>query len=199
MIEADIERILACVIFLIAFFLIYYKKNKLCEEKLIQTKEDNFNQEKEIRSLEKSNNELEKNNEENQSKINSLILENFKLRRKANDEMFSDEILKLFADDKSNKIEYRMCDYNAKKFYEEFGGRIIIGYADYYKDNKLYKEKCSHLWNEITYKNGKVQLIDISNFVLEKNCYYSDYTRVNEIPPEYVTDVDIMHKYLSAK
>lgn len=162
------------IILLVLFFL-YLKKKELSKilEKNYELEDELQNIEKNYRNLVNINTTLEKTIEQLNEKNYTLNIDNFIFQRNSKDIEFSEEILKLWATKKENNIKYRECDTNAKKFFEQFGGKIMIGVADFYKNGQVVKKNCGHTWNEITYNNGKIQTIDVTNYVIEEQ--YSNY------------------------
>lgn len=85
------------------------------------------------------------------------------------------EQLKVFANNTMNFIEVNQCLKNAKKIYESFGGAIFFGDAMFYNFETKKITMHSHVWNILEHYDGNFQIVDIVNYLEEKNGIYFGY------------------------
>ena len=85
------------------------------------------------------------------------------------------EELKKFANDPLNSIKFGECLKNAQKIYNAFGGIILDGDVLFYDIKKKEVKSFAHTWNILKYQNGNLQIIDIANYLVEKEGIYFSY------------------------
>ncbi|MDO8453016.1 MAG: hypothetical protein Q7S59_00425 [Sulfurimonas sp.] len=142
----------------------------------------------EIKTLKEENIILEKNllfRANNEKSLNMKILQ---LERLRDNTKITEEELSYFANNLENSIELSMCDKNAYKVYEKFGGKVRIGKADVLKNDKFSHETNGHLWNVISYSDDNIekeQLVDILKYKENQDIFYTNH-RGQDIPIEEV-------------
>ena len=115
------EPVLMIILLILVYTIFWHRNRQSYFRDLLSLRDADIHYlNKEYKKVEEDNLIIKKNTENKNNEIMNLKYNILKINRVNNKSIITVDELKYFANDQKNKIEYRQCDKNSKKVFEEF-------------------------------------------------------------------------------